>query len=468
MSSWIRQAPRDGTRRPPTPASPFVVGAILLMAGIVAVVLSYNASRGLPFVPTYEVRAEVRDAAELVAGSSEVRLGGSRVGIVKAVEAVPARGGRPVHAVLTLALEEDQAGLPADSTVQVRPRSILGAKFVDLVRGTSSRQLPTGGVLPLRQSIAGVQLDEAFDVFGPRTRRAIQRAVSGLGDALAGRGGALNDTVLTTRRLLPPLSRTLRALVSPRADLRGFVRGAAGASRALAPVAADLAAGLGDGARTARALRLAAPQLDRGLVELPRAAAAATRAVRGATPALGDAAAVAEGLAPGARELRPAGRALTRALRDGTPALAAVPAFGRRLDGTLRRLRALARDPHTTRTLRRLTTTVRTLDGTLDVVLPAQLHCNVLGVSTRNLSEVLAVGDAQAPWLNFLPILDLRSQLFRQASPSPNLHANPVPRNDATECETGNEPFLPGLRLGNPEGLQPGHTVDTKVRGGGR
>ncbi len=52
-----------------------------MLVVIVAVFLAYNANEGLPFVPTYELKAEVPSAANLV-GGNEVRIGGARVGVV--------------------------------------------------------------------------------------------------------------------------------------------------------------------------------------------------------------------------------------------------------------------------------------------------------------------------------------------------------------------------------------------------
>ena len=48
-------------------ASPVLVGAVTLLVTIVAVFLSYNANAGLPFVPTYDLKAnaaERRQAGE--------------------------------------------------------------------------------------------------------------------------------------------------------------------------------------------------------------------------------------------------------------------------------------------------------------------------------------------------------------------------------------------------------------------
>ena len=65
-------------------ANPVLIGAATTLVVVVAVFLAYNANNGLPFVPTYELKAEVPNAANLVVGN-EVRLGGSRVGVVDAI-----------------------------------------------------------------------------------------------------------------------------------------------------------------------------------------------------------------------------------------------------------------------------------------------------------------------------------------------------------------------------------------------
>ena len=55
--------------------SPVLIGAVTTLVTIVAVFLAYNANNGLPFVPTYNVKAELPNAANLVIGN-EVRIGG--------------------------------------------------------------------------------------------------------------------------------------------------------------------------------------------------------------------------------------------------------------------------------------------------------------------------------------------------------------------------------------------------------
>src|SRR3954454_22035634 len=56
-------------------ASPVLVGAVTGLVVIVGVYLAYNANKGLPFVPTYEPKAEIPNGQKLIEGN-EIRLGG--------------------------------------------------------------------------------------------------------------------------------------------------------------------------------------------------------------------------------------------------------------------------------------------------------------------------------------------------------------------------------------------------------
>src|SRR4051812_9215593 len=66
-------------------ASPVLVGAVTTLVVTVSVFLAYNANRGLPFVPTYDLSARLPSASNLVRGD-EVRAGGFRVGVVESIK----------------------------------------------------------------------------------------------------------------------------------------------------------------------------------------------------------------------------------------------------------------------------------------------------------------------------------------------------------------------------------------------
>jgi virulence factor Mce-like protein len=300
-----------------------LVGAIAVLTGLVAVYLSYTANRGLPFVPTYQVAVDVPDAAEVVKGA-DVRSGGARIGQVLRILAMPATGRSP-YARLYLALDRTAQPLPSDSVVSLRPVSILGAKYVEVTRGHSHQGVLAGGVLPLGQTRPQVEVSDAFRVFDPETRRGLATTITGLGDAVAGRGTAVNETVGSLDRLLPPLERVTRTLADPRTDLAGFIRGLAATTRALEPVSAVLGSLIGNGATTLGAIDAAGDSLGQTIAELPPTEAVGTRALTKLTPVLADASAITRAIRPGTRLLPTASARLDSTIRAATPVLRRAP-----------------------------------------------------------------------------------------------------------------------------------------------
>src|SRR5437764_4482901 len=141
-------------------ANPVLVGAVTLLVVIVAVFLAYNANKGLPFVPTQQLKVNIRDGSNLVPGN-DVLEGGHRIGFVSALnpKPIPQAG---TGAQLTLKLSKKEGNVPVDSTVTIRLRSALGSKYVELRKGTSNRAFADGGTMPITQTNVPVQLDQVF------------------------------------------------------------------------------------------------------------------------------------------------------------------------------------------------------------------------------------------------------------------------------------------------------------------
>ena len=142
---------RRGTRQ--LGASPVLIGAVTVMVAIVAVFISYQANNGLPFVPTYQLEAEVPNGAKLVKGN-EVRAGGFRVGIVKDIKSarIQVNGKERAIAVLDLKLDKNIEAMAVDSTLSVRPRSALGLKYVELIPGRASATFQDGDTIPIKNA----------------------------------------------------------------------------------------------------------------------------------------------------------------------------------------------------------------------------------------------------------------------------------------------------------------------------
>ncbi|MEX2195182.1 MAG: MlaD family protein [Thermoleophilaceae bacterium] len=452
------------SRRAPTSlfASPILVGAVTVLVGVVGVFLSYNANTGLPFVPTYDVTVTVPDAANLIPGN-EVRIGGKRVGVVSQIEPVGDENGLPV-AELSLKLEQQVEPIADDSRVQVRPRSTLGLKYLEITPGTEGTAVPTGGELALEQSSPVVELDDVINAFDDATRRAFQGTLDGAGLAFAGRGADVNALIEEAPPLLRRFESVARNLSDERTALRGFIRGADRFASELAAEAARLGPVVENADSTAGAFANARDHLAETLGELPATQAAATTALAAAEPVLRDAAALARDIRPGTRVLDTAGAELHRALETGIPVLRRTTALAGRLDDTLDSVEELSSDPLTRSAIERLIATADSIAPTIEYLAPFQIQCNYLGLWTRNVSSTISEGDNAGTWFRTLVVLGL-PEMLPSATPSDTLHVNPYPNTAAPgqdgECEAGNEGYEPGQQIGNPEGNQGRTTLPT-------
>src|SRR3977135_3824586 len=94
--------------------SPLLIGAVTTLIVVVAVFLSYNANNGLPFVPTYNISVALPEASGLQP-SNQVRIAGTRVGVVSSLTpSQDPRTGR-VTAIAHLKLEKSVEKLPGDT-----------------------------------------------------------------------------------------------------------------------------------------------------------------------------------------------------------------------------------------------------------------------------------------------------------------------------------------------------------------
>lgn len=373
-------------------ARPVVTGAVTVLVVVVGVFLAYNANRGLPLVPHYEVEALVDDAADLTKGA-EVREGGARVGIVSGLEVLRPADGDAVSARLELELGRGAGPLPDDSSVRIRPRSALGLAYVELRRGTSARRVAGGGVLPRRGGHAST-IDDVLSDFTAPERRVLRRNLRGYGDAFAGRGPALNEAV----GALPPFFADLRdvgvAVGRPRGAVRRLIGGLARFNAELAPVA-DAAAGLlGGGADSFAALSRDPRALEETVVRSGPAARATRRALSVSAPVLDDLATLSRQLRATTRQLPAALPPLRRAFAAGPAPLRDTERIAPALGDALKAVGELARRPGTDAALRGLGSTLGILEPTLRFLVPYQTVCNSWNSLWTLLAEHLSAEDA--------------------------------------------------------------------------
>ncbi len=388
---------RPEAARSSTFANPVMIGAVAVLVTLIAVFLAYTANGGLPFVPTRELKVDIGDGSNLVVGN-DVLEGGHRVGFVYALK--PARLPSGVTAAeLTLKLSVSQGKIPVDSRVEVRLRSILGSKYVDLVRGRSTHVLPDGGTLPVSQTNVPVQLDQVFDIFNPPTRQAVAGNLQGFGDTFASRGGDLNQTIQSLPALLQYLQPVASYLSAPSTELTRFFDSLNGFTQAVAPVSGTFVSLFGDAATTFQAISSSPGDLEATIRESPSTLAVSTDSLRTQQPFLVDLATFGGYLSPAAASLRASLPDINPAIEAGTRTLGQTPILNSRLQQVMSSLRSLAQDPGTNVALNGLLSTVGLLNPMVRYLGPYQTVCDNFNYTwtllADTVSEPTSFGTAQ-------------------------------------------------------------------------
>jgi virulence factor Mce-like protein len=459
-------------------ANPVFIGAVTTLVVIAAVLLAYSANKGLPFIPTFEMKVDTPNAARLVVGN-EVREGGFRIGQVAKIDPVRKDGGGNA-AQLTLKLDKSASPVPDDSTIRIRPRSALGLKYVELIRGKSSKELAEGQVITADDSgVVPPELDDFFAIFDEKTRQNVESVLDYFGTALAGRGRSINQTLEATPKLFGDLPPVMRNLASPNTQLPRMIKELEDASRIAAPLSDTLAKGFTGMADTFQALSIDDGQPLRDTIEKsPGTLAEGIFSLPLTRPFLARLAEISPALRGSAAELRVSLPAINRALAAGIPVLRRTPPFNRKLEKTLDALRDLAESPTTDITLRGLTITTHTLNPTLQYIAPHQTVCNYFNYWFTNLADHLAEEDATGTseriQAKFAPLAQKNSMgTFGAAGPANGGTVDPVSQalmGDAAayhgqdyphaidssgnaDCESGQRGYPTRLAQGFPAGL---------------
>jgi virulence factor Mce-like protein len=452
--------------------NPVLIGAATVLVVLVAVFLAYNANQGLPFVPTYSLKAEVPSAANLVPGN-EVRIGGSLVGSVSAIAAKRQKDGSSI-AVLSLKLEKKASPLAKDSTLLIRTKSALGLKYVEITRGRSNQSFTDGDTIPLSAATPRpVEFDEFVNMFDDKTRAAIKTNLDSFGTAFAGRGVSINEAIAAFRPLLQNIIPVARNLSDPNTHLKRFVSTLGATAHEVAPAAQTQADLFVNVDRTMGALReVARPFIQDSITGGRPALDEAIRSLPVQRPFLLNSEGLFRELRPGAKALRTAAPVLADALQIGTRTLPRTVALNRRLEALLRELQRFSEDKQVALGVKGLDDIVRTLRPTLAFLAPAQTQCNYITLWFRNVSSLLSEGDKNGTWQRFIIIATPQGP-NNEGGPSsapangPNvenhLHSNPYPNTAAPgqpkECEGANEPYARGKTvIGNVSGKQPART----------
>ena len=457
-------------------SNPVLVGGVTILVVIVAVFLSYNANKGLPFVPMTELKVRVPNGANLVPGN-EIRSGGARIGVIDQMKPVRSPHGE-VEAELMLKLDKRIGDVPSDSTFRIRPRSALGLKYLELDEGRSGKAFENGDTVPAQQASAATDIDEVLKMFDAPTREASQENLQGFGDTFAGRGMSLGRTIEEAPRLLEQLQPVMTNLSDPATDLDTFVQELADTARVIAPVSEQNAALFTSLADTFEAIGRDEGALKETISKSPGTMDVAIESFRAQRPFLANLEGFGEDFAPATAELRGALPAVNRAVEKAIPVQRRAPKLNEELGKTLDQLRDLAEAPGTLPGVRGLGATVRTLDPQLRFYGPFVTVCNSPNYFFTHLAEHFSepdsTGSAQRALLNTTGrqddshgsmgadepangqnVLEGNAQ-FAQNQP----YAAAITPDGRADCETGQRGWLER----NAGGLDPKYRVNLNPR----
>jgi len=461
-------------------ASPTLVGAVTVLVVTVAVFLAYQANSGLPFVPTYQLSAQLPDANSMVKGN-DVRIGGQRVGQITAItpENVtdapcpfdPTRQCTGQVAKVDMDLNKDLEQLPEDSTVVVRSKSALGLKYLQINRGDSSQGFKAGSTMPLSAARPEpVEIDQVFNMFDAPTRIAIQSNLLEFGNALAGRGVDLNAAIGQLKPLVELLTPVMKNLADPNTGLSNFVSSLSATAAEVAPVAeiqgqlfADLDTTFAAFARVSR------PFIQETISKSPPAEDTAIATLPTIRPFLANTGKLFSELAPGIHAIAPVQKVVGQSIVEGVKALPFAPALNAQLDPTAQSLLNLSNNASARNGILHLTDFNNAAGPPLRFITPAQSVCNYATLVFRNAADLASYNDGVGNGQRFIvlqPPLAQGSQIGPAAAPANGeggfpvnfLHYNPYPNTaspgQTRECEAGNEGFPGGVTIGNVPGNQ--------------
>jgi ABC-type transporter Mla subunit MlaD len=454
--------------------SPLLIGAVTTLIAVVAVFLSYNANNGLPFVPTYNIKVVLPEASGLQP-SNQVRIGGTRVGLVGSLtpHQDPATG--RVTAIANLKLEKSAEPLPVDTRAIVLSVSAIGLKYLELEKGTSSKTLKAGQELPVSQSREPVDIDQLFNMFDEKTRTASQVNLNNFGDGLAGRGLELNDAIATLRPLVTNAIPVLRNLASPATGLHELFVALDRVASQSAPAADAQAAFWSEQDTFFTAFASAAHSLELATEGGPAALEQAIHSLPFEASFVEKSTEFMRLLRPSAKTLRTVAQPLGDAFAEGAVNFSAATALNTRLAESSQAFQKFAQNPVVTAGLEDFTQTLQYGNPVVAGLAPEQALCNYLTLTFRNVaslqSENIGVGSLARTGIVLAPS-GPNNEGFPSAVPANgpsvekvalgssvvvdnnHVHANPYPNvagpGQPKLCEAANETYEKGKAvLGN-------------------
>ena len=210
---WGREL-GQGSRR-----ASVAVGVAALIAIVTVVGASFDLSLNSGRSQSYQIKAHFPTVNGVIEGS-DVFFGGVRVGNVTGLAVDQDSHG----ATATLSIDKKYAPVHEGATAAVRPKSLLGEKYIFMTVGDPSKPAICDGCqLPDSATAVNVELDQLINILDEPTRKELQQLISNLGTGLAGQGPNTNQTFQTGQTNLSDLSQVTAVLAQRDAELKRII-----------------------------------------------------------------------------------------------------------------------------------------------------------------------------------------------------------------------------------------------------
>jgi phospholipid/cholesterol/gamma-HCH transport system substrate-binding protein len=293
-----------------------VTALVALIAAIVVVAVVLFGNRG----PGYTVHARFENASQLVKGDF-VQVAGVPVGKISGIDLTP-DGQADVKLKIT---DAGYRPLRRGTKAIIRQASLSGVanRYVDLQLPAADHQetIPAGGVIDQTDTTTAVDLDQLFNTFDPKTRKALSGVIRGYASAYQGKGAEANAGWAYLNPSLAASSRLFQELDSDTPTLKRFIGASAQLVGDLAARRADLAGLVDHLATTTGAIGRQKQALSTAIGDLPGFMRRADTTFVNLRATLDDLQPLVDESKPVAKKLRPFFAELRPLARDARPTL---------------------------------------------------------------------------------------------------------------------------------------------------
>ncbi|HEY7927420.1 MAG: MlaD family protein [Candidatus Dormibacteria bacterium] len=167
--------------------------------------LAVNIGQPNPLSSDYTIHAVFANS-DGIPTAADVRVSGVGVGKVTAISHDPSS---PGFSVVTMRISDTQAvPIYTNGFAKVRPKTLLGEKYVDLTVGSAAtaEAISSGGYLAVAETSKDVSNDEIFNSFDTATRANQQQVLAALDQATKGRAGDVQAILPQLQKVVANLS----------------------------------------------------------------------------------------------------------------------------------------------------------------------------------------------------------------------------------------------------------------------